>query len=63
MTQISVPQPLVPSKAQNPSLPVALMPLALEEVPESASPTAPEPPPTVELGDDRYYTRHWGINE
>ena len=63
MTQTSVPQPLVPSEVQNPDLPVELMPLALEQVPESATASANIPPASFELRDDRYYAHHWGINE
>ena len=63
MTQTAVPQSIAPSEVQNLNLPGEPIALALEEIPESASATRAAPPAILEVGDDRYYAYHWGINE
>ena len=63
MTQSSVPQSVAPSETHNPDLTVEPIALALEESPESVSTTAFVPAAILEVGDDRYYANHWGINE
>jgi hypothetical protein len=67
MKRTSTLQPVAPSETQEPNLPVesaALAPgNAPENVPEPAPTTTQAPHEILERGEDRYYARHWGINE
>ena len=63
MTQLHALQSLAPSKAQKPDLPLELISLAPEEIPQRDLLTDAVPPPPLEQWEDRDYPEHWGINE
>jgi hypothetical protein len=63
MDQTSAPQPIAPSKAEDPNLPVESVALTPENILEPAPTTTRAPPEILKRGDDRYYAQHWGINE
>ena len=63
MKQTSPPHPVAASETEQPNLPVESIALASETTVDTAPTLTPAPYEIPERSDDRYYTRHWGINE
>jgi hypothetical protein len=63
MKRKSEPQTVDPPEAQQQSRPIQSIALASGKTLERAPTTAIKPDEIPKRRDDRYYARHWGINE
>jgi hypothetical protein len=63
MNQTSTTQPVAPAEPDAANRSVESANLASKDILEPAAAITRAPGEIPEWGDDRYYARHWGINE